>query len=69
MKKNFPVFIQRYKTILIEKAVDGTIKTHKIFFTFNHNENKTKIIEKEKTKKTRHNQTFKKTCFERMFPE
>ena len=43
--------IQRYKRILIEKAVDGTIKIHKIFFTFNHNENKTKIIEIEKTEK------------------
>ena len=58
-EKNFPVFeydffeqnIQRYKRILIEKAVDGTIKIHKIFFTFNHNENKTKIIEIEKTEK------------------
>ncbi len=58
-EKNFPVFeydffekhIQNYKRILIEKTDDGTVNTHKIFFTFNHNEKKTKIIEIEKTEK------------------
>jgi uncharacterized protein YkwD len=58
-EKDFPVFeydfykkhIQNYKRILIEKADNGTVNIHKIFFTFNYNENKTKIIEIEKTEK------------------
>ena len=58
-EKNFPVFeydffekhIQNYKRILIEKTDDGIVNIHKIFFTFNYNENKTKIIEIEKTEK------------------
>ena len=58
-EKNFPVFeydffekhIQNYKRILIEKTDDGTVNIHKIFFTFNYNEKKTKIIEIEKTEK------------------
>ena len=76
-EKNFPVFeydffekhIQNYKRILIEKADNGIINIHKIFLTFNYNENKTKIRNRKNRKTRPNNQTSKKTCFERMFPE
>ena len=40
-------FIQNFKKILVEKEEDGTIKTHKIYATIDHNKKTTSIIEIE----------------------
>jgi uncharacterized protein YkwD len=58
-EENYPLFqsnfyetyIQNIKKFLIEKADDGTIKTHKIYIILNFNEKTTKIIEIEKEEK------------------
>ena len=40
-------FIQNFKKIFVEKEGDGTIKTHKIYATIDHNKKTTSIIEIE----------------------